>query len=403
MSRTTQRYNNKRDQIIAEARTLISERMIDAVTFADVAAELGIHTSTIYHYFGSIDKMRAEVMLDTCRIRRELIAAAQGTTALDRLLDYLYKDIACRDLIRLLRVELLSARQRNRVEKAIEANIDVLQQLIEAGIRDGSIRSCDSGLTARTVHDVAERLSTHLDPNIAEINQSTSETAEAVVAVIRDGLLPEAETRLPSIDHFKRFPDLSFALSADDRLEIILKEIVTSVSRYGVPATSIPKVAASLGMTKTTIYRYAEDKEELLYLCLLRNSRLLFAVTTTISAMTDQPLEALLLLTWYSSVIDRSDSGPLTHGGFLPHLTIQHQRVISHEQSRHRATMAAWAKRASERGLMREIDSNVVQVLFYTLMRMTRLYADLRTLPGRDRGFDAIMSTILLGLAPRRS
>src|SRR5689334_23309069 len=50
----------------------------------------------------------------------------------------------------------------------------------------------------------------------------------------------------------------------------VLEAAARQMNRRGVAATLLKDVAAELGVTRMALYRYAEDREDLVYQCYLR-------------------------------------------------------------------------------------------------------------------------------------
>lgn len=68
------------DDILDAARDLIIEHGLRAATVAAIASESGAPVGSIYHRFGSIDQLLAEIWLRAARRSQELfIERAQGS------------------------------------------------------------------------------------------------------------------------------------------------------------------------------------------------------------------------------------------------------------------------------------------------------------------------------------
>jgi AcrR family transcriptional regulator len=375
------------------------------LTLPALAEALGVHHTSIYHYFASVHDLRAEVMMRACRTRATLLATAQGADGMQRVLAFVASDIRGSGLVRLENVEVLPDAQRDRVRAAIEDNVTALARRLEDGVRDASIRRCDAELSARTVLDLLDRL-VAADPRDAGPAGSPDDgIVAAAQRLLAGGLLSPRFGALPELRQRARLPDLAVPVDggADGRLDLILRTLTAEVRRRGAAATSIPDVAASIGMSKTSFYRYAADKEELLFLCALRTQRLVHAATSVVEALGGDAVESLLLLAWYIGAIDRSPAGPLTHGEVSPSLAPHHRSVVANANRTQWRRIDRIVSRATAAGDLVPLPPRIVHALVATLMRVMRWCPDLAADgAAADATFRQVAGVLLLGLAPRR-
>ena len=81
----TERQTRRREGILTAARTLIVERGYDGVTMRDLAAQSGVTPKTLYHQFGSKEKLLRAAVEERFRLIYEKIDAAQFEHGIDRL------------------------------------------------------------------------------------------------------------------------------------------------------------------------------------------------------------------------------------------------------------------------------------------------------------------------------
>jgi len=153
-----QQREAKRQAVLRAAVQMFNERGFHATSLDDVALSLGISKPTIYHYLGN----KEQVLLECVTIGLEqLIKAAEISRqepgrGVDRLRACLqrYAEINMDDFGRcVIRTndEYLSPESRSRFRR-LKRKIDKsLRTLIEEGIADGSVASCDVRLLAFTL------------------------------------------------------------------------------------------------------------------------------------------------------------------------------------------------------------------------------------------------------------
>lgn len=78
--------DERREQILAAARVLFSERGFSAVSTAEIAAEAGVARGLINHYFGTKRELYVEVLRGMVRFRSQPVPEyVDGATPQDRL------------------------------------------------------------------------------------------------------------------------------------------------------------------------------------------------------------------------------------------------------------------------------------------------------------------------------
>lgn len=159
-SRSTARKDLVRDELLGKAAELFSRRGYANTTIQDIAQELGLSRSSLYHYFPSKEELlRALIEAETAGSFEFLGKLRDDTslTASERLRQAVRSSVARRlaggASMRLLErlesdmpEELLA--QFNRVRRQI---LQFYIDIVETGIRNGEFRVVDSKLTAFAV------------------------------------------------------------------------------------------------------------------------------------------------------------------------------------------------------------------------------------------------------------
>ena len=100
-SAETERFEKKRQDVIDAASVLINEQGVKGMTFADVAAEVGLNATSITYYFGRKEKLVVAVYEATLD-RLEAMAAEAGAQPdpRSRVRHFLHANIELRKRIR---------------------------------------------------------------------------------------------------------------------------------------------------------------------------------------------------------------------------------------------------------------------------------------------------------------
>ena len=153
----------RRETILRAATQCINRLGYTGASMAIIARELGLSYNALYHYFDSKEEilaqafMRTHDLIATC-VDRNIDASADGLARLLAFVD------AFQQLVRdeaLPSVALVGHLPQQTVNRLIARRNELLQSLrtiVEGGIDDGSIRSCDPTLLVHFVFGALENL-----------------------------------------------------------------------------------------------------------------------------------------------------------------------------------------------------------------------------------------------------
>lgn len=158
--------SRKREAVVRAAAIAFNERGFSRTSMEDVAAALGISKPTLYQYF----KSKQEILYECHRLaafhgeQGLADAHAHDGPALDKLLVYVrrfmmgfFDDLGSCAV--LLDVNSLTEAHRAAIVRRRDAVSDGVEALAAAGIRDGSIASCDPKLAALFIFGVVNWMS----------------------------------------------------------------------------------------------------------------------------------------------------------------------------------------------------------------------------------------------------
>ncbi|TDR93318.1 TetR/AcrR family transcriptional regulator [Enterovirga rhinocerotis] len=158
--------SRKRDAVVRAAAVAFNERGFSNTSMDDVAAALGVSKPTLYQYFSS----KQEILYECHRLaafhgeQGLADARAHDGPALDKLLVYVrrfmmgfFDDLGSCAV--LLDINSLTEANRDEIARRRDAVSEGVASLIAAGIRDGSIASCDPKLAALFIFGVVNWMS----------------------------------------------------------------------------------------------------------------------------------------------------------------------------------------------------------------------------------------------------
>jgi AcrR family transcriptional regulator len=303
--------------------------------------------------------------------RHACLDRSRGASALDRLLDFVDRDLSDNAGHKVAMPFLggLAESCRQNITSRRREILDELIDLIEQGLRDGSIRSCHPATIGQVVLNFLERFVVFDDwLATAARTKSRDRITQEVVEIIRQGILaPGVVPGPPShvIASGELLVGVSGGLSSDfDRYEQIMRVATRAFNAEGAGA-SIPRMAQELGVSKTVIYHFAVDKRDLLSQCYLRGVRVLershqIAIDHGLDALDEIVIHRNNLFLFHAS-----DAGPFTLLNALDYLLPQQQRVLEVRNAAVRAVSEDRLRRAIEDGAVRDrIDPQIAQALF---------------------------------------
>ncbi len=252
-------YSGKRLEILNAALDVISVNGLGAATVTDMAQKAGVADSILYHYFKNKEDLIYHVFDYLQRTALDdLLNHLQGVMGpVARLGKMIWHHLYMNDNDQNTRVRksiLLEARAKRSFLEHDSFNtllryVGVLEQILEAGIRDGLFRK---DLNIPVIRTMIFGL---LDEEalICLGQEQPTDTCSDFDQIMRL-LLNMIESR-PSAVHPPAKPEKYMA---------ILDAAKTMFGSKGYNATTIIEVASQAGVAEGTVYEYFKSKEELL-------------------------------------------------------------------------------------------------------------------------------------------
>lgn len=364
-TRVAQKRALKLTEIIVAATRLFNQRGFLATTMEEIAEDVGMNPATLYHYVQSKEELAYHVYLRSCERRRSQLEFANdpkldGLSRIRRFLEGLLMEDH-RPAI-LSEVGALRLEWADHVRRTQRGNIQTVQAMVAAGVRDGSIVSDNSALTGIAVLSIVDWMAFWYSPRLAY-------SREQILSVIEDVIIngitfPDARrVDVPIIT--PAFPPqpapnpFDREAMANAKLEQFLKVAMESFNRVGVHATSIEQCAKELNLTKGAFYYYFRNKEELLYLCYQRAVKFNWEAAAHIQP--PDPITREIL--WRRSLFERhvSDYGPFPTYHHVTFLTPPHRKEILGELMRQQEADVRIVRKAMDDGYFRPMEAFIAE------------------------------------------
>lgn len=330
--RTARRdFARRREAALDAASEIINDQGFDALNLEHVADALHLKYQALYHYFDGKEDLACEALLRSFRRRSAVLEQAHANPggALDGLLEFLRQELGVNrsERVRLLHMNALSQKSLARVDAARDATVDLMRDLVIKGVNDGSIAPCHPQTRALTLEGLVDRFVTLGQPGSRE-----AMTPQVLEILLHGALTPGF--KLPDTDHDERPIEtiLGYDRELQDenvaRLEQALRTATMAFNLRGAAATSIPQVARGMGVSKSVFYGYAEDKEELLFLCYQRGAAMIDIAQRMAVVNANDPAHMIVLGYSYIYRAHGSQVGPIPVFNSLGFLSAPHRRVI---------------------------------------------------------------------------
>ena len=411
-SRGLQR-ETKRAAVLSCAAKLFNTKGARSTTLADVASRLGLTKTSLYYYVANKEDLIYQCYEANVRqAHAQLDAAERNTDApLDQLLYFLESQVATtlRSLdgegdfyAAPLEVASLTAGHRQALEEGYRRLLRRLIELMQWGIRQGTIRPCNPVVTIRAIVGA-------LDWSFYWLYEMPREEATTVSDVLRDlfsnGLLAAtgiSETEaLPSPEHLTVDEDV-FDRDTQNRLkqEAFLKAGTRCFNQKGFSGTSLDEIAEQLQVSKGAFYYHFANKEALLTQCFDYTLDQLEQVMARVALLEGSPVMKLEVACRQIFALQNSDQGPLVHFNAITALPpAVRQRLLTRLGSVH-GTLERFIEEAVRERLFRPVPAGIVIQLLTGALNAAMDLEEWQSIESVERSAGDYFSVFFKGLQP---
>ena len=385
-----------REKILGAAWSLFQSNATSDFTLAELAQRTGLHYTVLYHYFRNKSDLKAEIIERHSAGRSERLQQirAGAGSGFDKLVSFIHAEMDQLPTNLLARqYDLFAEPYRSRVTSAFAGNVHEITRLIRDGIGDGSIRSCHPDVVARVILRILNRFANQNENVLSQAGLSSRDLAREIALFIGRGILRPGltEDALPDAP-YGPFP---VPQTSDSNLDLMLRSLTGALNERGYDSTSIPDVAASIGLSKTSFYRFAASKEELLCLAAHRTLALNAQVRQVSRVVGKDPLDTLLHVMFYSRCLLDRLPGPTMHPAMFHFLANEHARAVWDIFTAGRFDVIEILNQGVAQGMFRKVDTTAVQPMLTALMNVPLRQPE----RGNPQFVDEVSHLMLYGIA----
>lgn len=400
----TARYAAKKEAILSAATTILNRQGVKGMTLADVAAEVGLITTSVTYYYRKKEDLAAACFLRGIEVFNDLVReAAKVTTARERLSRFLelFFDLSRR--IRLKEAPPIVAFSEMRTLKEplrgeVVGAFNDLFRNIRGFFEDPEF----SGLprldaTART-HLMLEQVFWTVTWLRRYDVEDYPRIRDRMIDILTGGLAVGARRWAPP-----SLPDPTPATAGgqDISRETFLVAATRVINQKGYRGASVEDISAELNVTKGSFYHHNEDKDGLVVECFERTFEVMRAVQF---AARDLPADGWTKLAAAAGTLvdyQLSDHGPLLRASAMGALPDDVRHDLVDRYARVSDRFAAMVSDGIAEGSIRPVDPLIAA---HMLSSMINAAASLQVwAPGADRSEAAALFArpLLLGVFTR--
>jgi TetR/AcrR family transcriptional regulator, fatty acid metabolism regulator protein len=197
-----QAQEEKRRLLLDAAVRVFARKGYHASRVGDIAEEAGVAYGLLYHYFGSKEDVLRSVFRETWRALIETIESVEGSGDPPREQLRKVAEILLRswrrdpDLVRVLVLEVTRSQHlRGEMDEIVES-FAAIQEIVERGQADGSIRSdLDARLASYVFYGAVEELLTGwVLGRLPDGDEDVARAERTLVEIVTGGMAPERAT-----------------------------------------------------------------------------------------------------------------------------------------------------------------------------------------------------------------
>lgn len=356
---STARFEKKREAIVAAATDVLNRQGVKGMTLAEVAAQVGLNTTSVTYYFRKKEDLAAACFLAgieriTAMIR-EAAALPEPKARMARFVELFFQRHAQRragegaPLVTFMDIRTLEEPHLGVVNEAFASMVRQARELLV----HPSLPLGKKALHARTF-----LLLEHVFWCASWLMRYDVEDYPRVHARMTDILahgLPAAADAVWPPRAVAAQPDAGEDLAR----ETFLIASTRLVNRLGYRGASVEKISAELNVTKGSFYHHNETKDELVVACSRRTNQLIRAVQRASIAGGGSSYEQLAAAIAALTAFQASEDGPLLRTSALNALPEPMRSGVVERAQRATDRFAAMVADGIADGSIRAVDPTV--------------------------------------------
>ena len=396
---STARFARKREAIIAAATVILNRQGVKGTTLADVAASVGLITTSVTYYFKKKEDLAAACFLASIERLTQLTTTAAKEASprqrLFRLLDlYLVLDRRIRDGQEPAIANLSDVRALRQDNSApvLRALLNLYLQVSDLFEGDGGAALDRRGAMAR-----AYMLMEQIFWSRAWLPRYEVEDYERVrdrmFDILAHGLAAPGSTWHPRL----LLAETNDAGAASAH-ETFLRAATRLINQRGYRGASVDLISAELNVTKGSFYHHNEAKDDLVVDCFAHSFEVIRRVQSAGLQMEGDGWTRLTSVARTLAEYQLSDQGPLLRSSALSALPASIRAVMVDRSSRLSGRFAAMISDGIADGSIRPVDPAIAAQMINATLNAA---ADLRASEAgvtRDDVADFYAKPILVGV-----
>ncbi|HWD26307.1 MAG TPA: TetR/AcrR family transcriptional regulator [Rhizomicrobium sp.] len=369
MSNATDRYNKKKEAIIAAAAGILNRRGVRGMTLADVAASVDLITTSVTYYFKKKEDLAVACFLRGIERFEALIGdALDAPDPPARLLKFLDLYLALHRRIRegeeapiavFNDIRALKEPHRPIVGKAYGQFFRKVRSLFRAPGYEWLDRRMS---TART-HMILEQIYWSVTWLPRSDLDDYTRVRDRMFDILAHGVAPQGAPWRPT-----RLPELPPAEGADAQRETFLTAATKLINLRGYRGASVEKISEQLNVTKGSFYHHNDAKDELVVECFERTFDVMRRVQSAALAESGDYWQKISSAAATLVEFQLSDRGPLLRSSALSALPEPMRIAMVERANRVSERFAAMISDGVAEGSIRAVDPYIAaQMLNATL------------------------------------
>lgn len=270
----TNRYEKKREAIVAAAAEILSKKGLKGMTLTEVAAAVSLNTTSITYYFRKKEELAAACYVANFERMRDVVLEASAHEAAAGRLSALFKAMFQRHeerragkgppLLPFVEIRALDDKHKSAVMAVFSEVIYAVRALLQSSERPFTIHE----LRARAFLVIEQLFWCRIW--LSQIDVEDYPRAHArLMDIILNGFSAHREAWPPSkID----IEALNEPVNEDNARDMFLRAATRLINRLGYRSASVEKISAEVNVTKGSFYHHNEAKDELVLACFERSN-----------------------------------------------------------------------------------------------------------------------------------
>lgn len=373
-SPATERYAKKKEAILAAATAILNRQGVKGMTLADVAAKVGLITTSVTYYYRKKDDLAAACFMRGLERFDALVGeAAKAPDAPSRLLAFLDLHLDLNRRVRLGEAAPLTSFTEMRALK------EPLRGSVQGAFNDlfRRVRGFFEGPEFDHLEKRDRNARTHL--LLEQVFWSGSwlrrydvddygRVRDKMYDILVNGLAPKgagdqapwAPLALP--DPTPQSPD------GQEWRETFLVAATRLINQRGYRGASVEDISAQLNVTKGSFYHHHEDKDALVVECFERTFAVTRKAQADARALAGNSWEQLSAATAALVAYQLSDHGPLLRASSMGALPIEIRHEMAQGYNRGSERFAAIISDGVAEGSVRAVDPMIAAHMINSML-----------------------------------